>query len=379
MSRLVVFDTETTGLNPNSGDRLIEIGCLEIVDRRPGRTFHAYVNPERDVPEDSVAIHGLTEDFLEDMPLFRDVCDELADFLRDADAVAHNAPFDVSFLDNEFRYAGRQETVETLTRSVVDTLAIARRRWPGKKNSLDALCERLGISTAQREREGHGALLDAELLARVYLEMTAEQHALFEPESTGDDETAATEGRDGPEDGPWPGDRVSRLLAQLPTDSTARLLMEDLAVAYETEYRNTPPDSPAGTRLRREMVHELLGKILSRLPKKQRERAARDAGYDPDETFPVVEPAAGDTPRRGGAAPQADAADEEAHRAMLSRIKEAHGAPGLWEDPEQKELEKVRERERAETEAEQAGADAPGDGETDENGVPILHFAGMRA
>ena len=166
--REIVFDTETTGLDPATGDRMVEIGCVEIVGRMPtGATFHAYFNPERDMPAGAEAVHGLSSQFLSDKPLFRDRVDELLAFLGDAPLVAHNAGFDFGFLNAELAACGRDAI--SLTR-MVDTVQIARRRHPGAKLSLDALCSRYGIDRSHRVK--HGALLDAELLAQVYLELT---------------------------------------------------------------------------------------------------------------------------------------------------------------------------------------------------------------
>jgi DNA polymerase-3 subunit epsilon len=166
--REIVFDTETTGLDPATGDRMVEIGCVEIVGRMPtGATFHAYFNPQRDMPGGAEAVHGLSAQFLADKPLFRDRADELLAFLGDAPLVAHNAGFDFGFLNAELTACGREAI--SLTR-MVDTVQIARRRHPGAKLSLDALCTRYGIDRSHRVK--HGALLDAELLAQVYLELT---------------------------------------------------------------------------------------------------------------------------------------------------------------------------------------------------------------
>lgn len=166
--REIIFDTETTGLDPASGDRMVEIGCLELINRVPtGRTFHAYFNPERAMPLEAERVHGLSDAFLADKGLFRDAVPELLDFLGDARLVAHNAQFDFGFLNGELALCG--QTAITLDR-MVDTLAIARRRHPGAKHSLDALCSRYGIDRSHRVL--HGALLDAELLAQVYVELT---------------------------------------------------------------------------------------------------------------------------------------------------------------------------------------------------------------
>jgi DNA polymerase III subunit epsilon len=165
--REIVFDTETTGLSPNDGHRLVEIGCVEIVNRcETGRTFHAYINPDRTMPAEAEAVHGLSATFLSDKQRFHDIVQDLIEFLGDAPLVAHNANFDFAFLNWELANCGF-ETI-CMTR-MVDTLAIARTRHPGAKHSLDALCTRYGVDRSQRIK--HGALLDAELLTQVYVEL----------------------------------------------------------------------------------------------------------------------------------------------------------------------------------------------------------------
>lgn len=167
--REVVFDTETTGLSASNGDRLVEIGCLELVNRcETGVVFHAYVNPERAMPPEAEAVHGLSDAFLADKPRFADIADDLLRFLGDdSPLVAHNAGFDFGFLNAELRRLGRPELAPT---RMIDTVAMARRLHPGGKHSLDALCTRYGIDRSHRIK--HGALLDAELLAQLYIEMT---------------------------------------------------------------------------------------------------------------------------------------------------------------------------------------------------------------
>lgn len=165
--REIVFDTETTGLDPASGDRMVEIGCVEMINRVPsGATFHAYFNPERDMPAAAEAVHGLSISFLETKPLFAEQVEDILDFLGDAPLVAHNAGFDFGFLNNELKLIGRDPV--DMDR-MVDTVAIARKRHPGAKVSLDALCTRYGVDRSHRVK--HGALLDAELLAQVYVEL----------------------------------------------------------------------------------------------------------------------------------------------------------------------------------------------------------------
>src|SRR5205809_6407035 len=166
--REIVFDTETTGLNPLAGDRMVEIGCIEIVNRvETGRHFHCYFNPERDMPFEAEMVHGLSTIFLSDKPLFTDRAEELLDFIEDCPLVAHNASFDFGFLNTELQRCGRQAVPMS---RMVDTLTLARSRHPGAKHSLDALCMRFGIDRSHRVK--HGALLDAQLLAQVYVELT---------------------------------------------------------------------------------------------------------------------------------------------------------------------------------------------------------------
>lgn len=174
--RHIILDTETTGLNPATGDRIVEIGCVEMVNRRlTGRHLHYYVNPERDVPEGAVNVHGLTAQFLSDKPLFASIAEEIMAFVEDAEIVIHNAPFDLGFLDMEFKLLKKPLFSKQVVR-VIDTLADARQMFPGKRNSLDALCERFDVRNDHRTL--HGALLDAELLAEVYLAMTRGQNDL---------------------------------------------------------------------------------------------------------------------------------------------------------------------------------------------------------
>ena len=171
--REIVFDTETTGLDPLQGDRLVEIGCIELVNRFPtGKTFHTYFNPERDMPEQAFKIHGLSREFLNDKPLFVHKVEELIVFLGDAQLVAHNAMFDLGFLNAEMERAGRSAVNRE---RIVDTLLIARRKHPGGANRLDDLCLRYSIDNSRRTK--HGALLDAELLAEVYIELIGARQA----------------------------------------------------------------------------------------------------------------------------------------------------------------------------------------------------------
>jgi DNA polymerase-3 subunit epsilon len=171
--REIVFDTETTGLDPSQGDRLVEIGCVELLNRIPtGNTFHAYINPERDMPDGAFQVHGLSSEFLKDKPLFVHVADDLLNFVGDAPLVAHNAVFDFGFLNAELQRAGRALVNRD---RLVDTLLLARRKHPGGSNRLDDLCARYKIDNSRRTK--HGALLDAELLAEVYVELIGARQA----------------------------------------------------------------------------------------------------------------------------------------------------------------------------------------------------------
>lgn len=175
--RQVFLDTETTGLSPDHGDRVVEIGCVEFVNRRlTGRTLHHYLNPERANSADALKVHGISDEFLADKPLFASVADELLAFIGGAEVVAHNAAFDVAFIDAELARAGR-ERLSSVVAKVTDTLALAREMYPGKSNSLDALCRRLEVDNTNRTL--HGALLDANLLAEVYIRMTRGQDSLM--------------------------------------------------------------------------------------------------------------------------------------------------------------------------------------------------------
>lgn len=174
--RQIVLDTETTGIDPAEGHRIIEIGCVEMMERKlTGRNYHVYVNPEREVEAEAITIHGITNEFLVDKPKFVDVADEFFEFIKGAELVIHNAAFDVGFMDSEF---GRIKPVRKTADycGVIDSLALARAKHPGQKNNLDALCKRYGVDNSNREL--HGALLDAEILAEVYLLLTGGQTAL---------------------------------------------------------------------------------------------------------------------------------------------------------------------------------------------------------
>jgi DNA polymerase-3 subunit epsilon len=174
--RQIVLDTETTGINPRLGNRIIEIGCVELVNRMlTGNNFHVYINPERESEEGALNVHGLTTEFLSDKPKFAQVVDDLREYIQGAQVIIHNAPFDLGFLNHEFKLLGLPD-FSTHISGVIDTLVHAKELHPGKRNSLDALCDRYGISNAHRKL--HGALLDSELLADVYLAMTRGQNSL---------------------------------------------------------------------------------------------------------------------------------------------------------------------------------------------------------
>lgn len=174
--RQIILDTETTGLDPRQGHRIIEVAGVEVVNRRlTQRHFHQYINPDRDIDEGAQAVHGISREFLADKPRFADIADRFLDFIDGAELVIHNAPFDVSFLNAELNLLGKSPVTDYCA-SVTDTLKMARDNYPGKRNSLDALCERLEIDNSHRNL--HGALLDAELLAEVYLVMTRGQDGL---------------------------------------------------------------------------------------------------------------------------------------------------------------------------------------------------------
>ena len=178
--RQIVLDTETTGLDPAQGHRVIEIGCIELLNRRPTRRqFHVYLQPDRAIDAEAIRVHGLTNEFLVSQPRFPDIADELLSFIRGAELIIHNASFDLGFLNHELRRCGRGEIILEQICTVEDTLLMARQRHPGQRNSLDALCKRYNIDNSQRTL--HGALLDAEILADVYLAMTRQQDSLFVP------------------------------------------------------------------------------------------------------------------------------------------------------------------------------------------------------
>lgn len=218
--RQIVLDTETTGIDPNDGHRIIEIGCVELVGRKlTGRHFHRYINPEREVEAGAIEVHGITNEMLADKPLFGAVAQEFLDFVRGAELVIHNAPFDVGFLDMELgRLPGKQPKLAEIC-GVVDTLVMARQKHPGQRNSLDALCQRYYVDNSQRDL--HGALLDAEILADVYLIMTGGQTKLAlagEEDDSGQDSGSAG---------------VRRLPAERPTLKVVRATEQELQAHIE--------------------------------------------------------------------------------------------------------------------------------------------------
>jgi DNA polymerase III subunit epsilon len=175
--RQIVLDTETTGLSAESGDRIIEIGCVELLNRKlTGNNLHFYVNPERESHEDALKVHGISNEFLRDKPKFAAIVDQLLDYLQGAELIIHNAPFDISFLNKELSLLGRPPLKDVVA-NVIDSLVMAKEMFPGKRNGLDALCDRLEVDNSGRTL--HGALLDAELLADVYINMTRGQDALL--------------------------------------------------------------------------------------------------------------------------------------------------------------------------------------------------------
>ncbi|RRV65857.1 DNA polymerase III subunit epsilon [Stutzerimonas stutzeri] len=216
--RSVVLDTETTGMPVADGHRIIEIGCVEVIGRRlTGRHYHVYLQPDREVDEGAIAVHGITNEFLTDKPRFRDIADEFFEFIKDAQLVIHNAAFDLGFINNEFALLGQQDRAEITDHcTVLDTLLMARERHPGQRNSLDALCKRYGVDNSGRDL--HGALLDAEILADVWLTMTGGQTNLS---LAGDGESA-----DGGRPQPTP---IRRLPADRPRTPVLRASVEEIA------------------------------------------------------------------------------------------------------------------------------------------------------
>lgn len=175
--RQIILDTETTGLSPQSGHRVIEIGAVELINRRlTGNHFHYYLNPDRDIDAGAQAVHGITREFLQDKPRFNDILEEFIDYIKDADIIIHNAPFDVGFINHEMSLCKHSKDLEHYANEIIDTLVLARHKHPGQKNSLDACCKRYGVDNSNREL--HGALLDSEILAEVFLAMTGGQETL---------------------------------------------------------------------------------------------------------------------------------------------------------------------------------------------------------
>ncbi|MCY1267011.1 DNA polymerase III subunit epsilon [compost metagenome] len=218
-NRLVVLDTETTGMPVTDGHRIIEIGCVELEGRRlTGRHFHVYLQPDREVDEGAIAVHGITNEYLKDKPRFREVADEFFEFIAGAQLIIHNAAFDVGFINNEFALLGQQERAEVSDYcSVLDTLLMARERHPGQRNNLDALCKRYGVDNSGRDL--HGALLDAEILADVYLAMTGGQTSL----------SLAGNGAEGDGSGRPQASPIRRLPADRPLTRVIRASEDELA------------------------------------------------------------------------------------------------------------------------------------------------------
>ena len=190
--RQIIIDTETTGLEPEQGHRIIEIGCVELINRKlTGNTFHEYINPEREIDADALNIHGISGSFLQDKPLFVEIIDDFLNFINGAEIIAHNASFDVDFINHEIKLIGtNRQTLDSYV-TVFDTLALARKKFPGQRNTLDAICRRYQIDLADRKQHGHGALLDAELLAQAYLFMTGGQGTLFNEMDLAKEESAS--------------------------------------------------------------------------------------------------------------------------------------------------------------------------------------------
>ena len=177
MSRLVVLDTETTGIDPKEGHKIIEIGCVEIINRQlTGNHYHQYLNPDRQIDQGAIDVHGISNEFLEDKPRFADICVDFLDFIRGAELIIHNAPFDVGFINHELNLIGHEISDINQICTITDSLKMAKEMYPGQRNNLDALCKRLGVNNSHREL--HGALLDSEILADVYLYMTGGQVSL---------------------------------------------------------------------------------------------------------------------------------------------------------------------------------------------------------
>jgi DNA polymerase-3 subunit epsilon len=222
--RQIVLDTETTGLDPAAGHRIIEIGCVELMERKlTGNRFHVYLNPEREIDSGAVEVHGLSLEFLTDKPKFADIADDLMDFLGGAELIIHNAPFDIGFLNHEFQLLAKVGFDITEYCTVLDTLALAKKKHPGQRNNLDALCKRYNVDN--RHRDLHGALLDAEILAEVYLAMTGGQTWLvLEPETP-----VVLE----PAPGPSPAQLAAPVLKERPRLKIIRCDKQELAAHAE--------------------------------------------------------------------------------------------------------------------------------------------------
>ena len=226
MLREIVLDTETTGLDPKNGDRIVEIGCLELVNRFPsGREWHYFLNPDRDMPAEAFKIHGISADFLKDKQRFHELAEDFVTFIGDATLVIHNANFDINFLNHEL---ARVKLAPLSMDRVVDTLALARRKHPGAQASLDALCKRYGIDTTVRSK--HGALVDCKLLADVYVEMLGERQAnlLLAADRDAPAATAAAGPAAGKANGPG-GAAVAKTTRQRPKPLAPRLTADDIA------------------------------------------------------------------------------------------------------------------------------------------------------
>jgi DNA polymerase III subunit epsilon len=217
--RSVVLDTETTGMPVTDGHRIIEIGCVELMGRRlTGRHYHVYLQPDREIDEGAIAVHGITNEFVRDKPRFREVADEFFEFIRGAQLIIHNAAFDIGFINNEFALLGQGERADIGEHcSILDTLLMARERHPGQRNNLDALCKRYGVDNSGREL--HGALLDAEILADVYLAMTGGQTHL----------SLAGEGIDSDGSGRQQASPIRRLAAERAPTRIIRASAEEIA------------------------------------------------------------------------------------------------------------------------------------------------------
>lgn len=217
--RSVVLDTETTGMPVTDGHRVIEIGCVELMGRRlTGRHFHVYLQPDREIDEGAIAVHGITNEFLQDKPRFKEVAEEFFEFIRGAQLIIHNAAFDVGFINNEFALLGQQDRADIGEHcSILDTLLMARERHPGQRNNLDALCKRYGVDNSGRDL--HGALLDAEILADVYLTMTGGQTHL----------SLAGDGSEGDSNGRQQPSPIRRLPAERQPTRVIQANAEELA------------------------------------------------------------------------------------------------------------------------------------------------------